>query len=49
MSVKRSNGLSVKTVVSGENYLQMPFFHRGGPVLRTHGTQKGTLGNHTCP
>lgn len=41
MSVKRFSGFNVKTVLSGANCQPMHFFHQSGPVLKTHGTQKG--------
>lgn len=40
-SVKRSNGLNVKTVLSGGNFLLMLFFPQDGHVLKTRGIQKG--------
>lgn len=41
MSVKKFSGFNVKTVLSGANCQPMHFFHQSGPVLKTHGTQKG--------
>ncbi|CAL5409756.1 unnamed protein product [Camellia sinensis] len=41
--VKRSNGLNVKTVLSGAKFLLMLFFPQDGPVLKTGGIQKGQV------
>lgn len=46
MSVERSSGLNVKTVLSGANFLPMLFFPQDGPVLRTRGIQKGKMDIH---
>ncbi|THF94634.1 hypothetical protein TEA_028052 [Camellia sinensis var. sinensis] len=42
-AVKRSNGLNVKTVLSGAKFRLMLFFPQDGPVLKTGGIQKGQV------
>lgn len=48
VSVERSNGLSVRTVLNGAKCLMMFFYHQDGPAPITCGIPKGTITFHCC-